>query len=42
MERVQELAATLRELGVRVGVGEVLAAHRALAAVDAGSRQEAF
>jgi uncharacterized protein len=40
--RLQELAADLRELGVRVGVGELLAAHRALAAVDAGSRSEAF
>jgi uncharacterized protein with von Willebrand factor type A (vWA) domain len=39
---LQELAATLRELGVRVGVGELLAAHRALAAVDAGSREQAF
>ena len=28
--------------GVRVGVGELLAAHRALAAVDAGSREQAF
>ena len=40
--RLQELAATLRALGVRVGVGEVLAAHRALAAVDASSREQAF
>jgi len=40
--RLQELAGLLRALGVRVGVGEVLAAHRALAAVDAGSREEAF
>jgi uncharacterized protein with von Willebrand factor type A (vWA) domain len=40
--RVQDLAAALRGLGVRVGVGEVLAAHRALAAVDAGSREQAF
>jgi uncharacterized protein with von Willebrand factor type A (vWA) domain len=40
--RLQELAAALRGLGVRVGVGELLAAHRALAAVDAGSREEAF
>jgi uncharacterized protein with von Willebrand factor type A (vWA) domain len=39
---LQELAALLRGLGVRVGVGELLAAHRALAAVDAGSRDEAF
>ena len=29
-------------LGVRVGVGELLAAHRALAAVDAGSREQAL
>jgi uncharacterized protein with von Willebrand factor type A (vWA) domain len=40
--RLQELAAALRTRGVRVGVGEVLAAHRALAAVDAGSREQAF
>lgn len=40
--RLQELAAALRERGVRVGVGEVLAAHRALAAVDAASREQAF
>jgi uncharacterized protein with von Willebrand factor type A (vWA) domain len=40
--RLQDLAAALRGLGVRVGVGEVLAAHRALAAVDAGSREQAF
>jgi uncharacterized protein with von Willebrand factor type A (vWA) domain len=39
---LQELAATLRGLGVRVGVGELLAAHRALAAVDAGSREQSF
>jgi hypothetical protein len=41
-ERLQDLAAALRGLGVRVGVGDLLAAHRALAAVDAGSREEAF
>ena len=35
------LAAQLRAEGVRVGVGELLNAHRALAAVDAGSREEA-
>jgi uncharacterized protein with von Willebrand factor type A (vWA) domain len=40
--RLQDLGETLRGLGVRVGVGELLAAHRALAAVDAGSREEAF
>jgi uncharacterized protein with von Willebrand factor type A (vWA) domain len=41
-ERVSALAAELRARGVRVGVGEVLAAHRALAAVDAASREEAY
>ena len=40
--RLQELAETLRGLGVRVGVGELLAAHRALAAVDAASREQAY
>jgi uncharacterized protein len=40
--RLQDLSAALRALGVRVGVGELLAAHRALAAVDAGSREQAF
>jgi uncharacterized protein with von Willebrand factor type A (vWA) domain len=40
--RLQELAAALRARGVRAGVGELLAAHRALAAVDAGSREEAY
>ena len=39
---LSELAARLRAGGVRVGVGELLAAHRALAAVDAGSREQAF
>jgi uncharacterized protein len=39
---LQELAANLRERGVRVGMGEVLAAHRALAAVDPGSRTDGF
>ncbi len=39
---LQDLAAALRGLGVRVGVGELLTAHRALAAVDAGSRAEGF
>ena len=37
-----ELAAVLRAYGGRVGVGELLAAHRALAAVDAGSREQAY
>jgi uncharacterized protein with von Willebrand factor type A (vWA) domain len=40
--RLQDLAAALRARGVRVGVGELLAAHRALAAVDAGAREQAF
>jgi uncharacterized protein with von Willebrand factor type A (vWA) domain len=41
-ERVSALARELRARGARVGVGEVLAAHRALAAVDPASRQEAY
>jgi uncharacterized protein len=40
--RLQDLVAALRGLGVRAGVGELLAAHRALAAVDAGSREQVF
>ena len=40
--RLQDLAAALRGSGVRVGLGDMLAAHRALAAVDAGSREQAF
>ncbi len=40
--RLTTLAADLRARGVRVGLGEVLAAHRALAAVDASSRAEAY
>jgi uncharacterized protein len=40
--RLQDLTLSLRQQGVRVGVGELLAAHGALAAVDAGSREEAF
>ena len=39
---MQDLTLALRGVGVRVGVGELLAAHRALAAVDAGSREQAF
>ena len=38
---VSALAAALRAAGVRVGVGEVVSAMRALAAVDASSREEA-
>jgi uncharacterized protein len=41
-DRVSALARELRARGVRAGVGEVLAAHRALAAVDASSREESF
>jgi uncharacterized protein with von Willebrand factor type A (vWA) domain len=40
--RLSALAAYLRAGGAAVGVGELLAAHRALAAVDASSRREAF
>jgi uncharacterized protein len=35
-ERISALAAGMRARGARVGVGEVLGAHRALAAVDSG------
>ena len=35
------LAGALRERGVRLGVGELLGAHRALAAVDPASRRDA-
>src|SRR3954454_23729006 len=40
--RLGDLAAHMRASGARVGVGEVLAAHRALAAVDPTSRADAF
>jgi uncharacterized protein len=40
--RVSALAAYLRAAGAAVGVGELLAAHRALAAVDPASRPEAY
>ena len=40
--RLTLLAATLRAAGVRLGVGEVLAAHRALAAIDPGDRTAAY
>ena len=36
------LAAVMRAGGARVGVGELLAAHRALAAVDASDRMDAY
>jgi uncharacterized protein len=40
--RVSALAAAMRAGGARVGVGELLAAHRALAAVDPASRADAY
>ncbi len=40
--RVATLAAQMRARGARVGLGEVLAAQRAVAAVDASSRPEVF
>jgi uncharacterized protein with von Willebrand factor type A (vWA) domain len=39
-DRIASLAAALRRRDVRVGVGEVLAAHRALDVVDAASRAD--
>jgi uncharacterized protein with von Willebrand factor type A (vWA) domain len=39
---LSRLTALMRAGGVPVGVGDLLAAHRALAAVDATSREEAF
>jgi len=42
IERVSLLAAAMRAQGSASGVGEVLCAHRALAAVDAADRGEAF
>src|SRR4051812_30030828 len=40
--RVSALAAAMRAGGARVGLGELLSAHRALAAVDPCSREDAF
>ena len=40
--RLAELAAAMRGGRVRVGLGELLAAHRALAVVDASSRTQAY
>ena len=40
--RLSALAAAMRRGGARLGVGELLAAHRALAAVDATSREDAY
>ncbi|HLM50647.1 MAG TPA: hypothetical protein VK279_08880, partial [Solirubrobacteraceae bacterium] len=37
--RLSALSQELRARGIRVGVGEMLTAHRALAAVDAASRE---
>src|SRR3954470_8321618 len=42
MRRLGLLAASLRAGGVRIGVGELLAAHRALGAVDPASRGDAY
>jgi uncharacterized protein with von Willebrand factor type A (vWA) domain len=41
-ERLAALTARMRTEGARVGIGELLSAHRALAAVDAGSRRDAY
>jgi uncharacterized protein with von Willebrand factor type A (vWA) domain len=41
VERLGALAALLRASGTRVGLGELLTAHRALAAVDCASREDA-
>ena len=40
--RLSLLLASLRAGGVRAGVGELLAAHRALAAVDPSSREDSY
>jgi uncharacterized protein len=40
--RLSDLAAYMRAGGAAVGVGELLAAHRALAAVDPASRRDAY
>lgn len=40
--RLAGLVASLRAGGVRAGVGELLAAHRALAIVDSSSRRDAY
>src|SRR3954453_5722206 len=40
--RLAVLVASMRAGGARVGVGDLLTAHRALAAVDASSREESF
>ena len=40
--RLALLAASMRAAGIRVGVGELVAAHRALSAVDASDREAAY
>src|SRR3954451_23693687 len=40
--RLAVLVASMRAGGARVGVGDLLTAHRALAAVDASSREQSF
>jgi len=40
--RLTLLAATMRAAGVRVGVGELLSAHKALSAVDPSDREAAY
>jgi uncharacterized protein len=42
LDRVGELGERLRSSGHRVGVGEVLAAHRAVAAVDPADKDQVF
>ncbi len=41
VDRLGAMAATMRLLGSRVGLGEILGAHKALATVDCASRQDA-
>ncbi len=41
VQRLSALTAALRVQGMRVGLGELLDAHRALAAVDSSSREDA-
>jgi uncharacterized protein with von Willebrand factor type A (vWA) domain len=40
VDRLGALAAMMRSEGARIGVGELLSAHRALVAVDASSRED--
>ncbi|MBV9940997.1 MAG: hypothetical protein JO262_02620, partial [Solirubrobacterales bacterium] len=40
-DQLSALAASLRAQGSRVGMGELLTAHRALEAVDCTSREDA-